>query len=85
MTRSRHPNKEVEDAVQRAEAKGWIWRKQGHWGRMYCPHADRDGCQVGVNGTPKSAEDHARQICRAVDRCSHVKPEAGKEADDEKV
>lgn len=77
-TRPRHPNKEVEEAVLYAEAKKWNWRKQGHWGRLYCPKADRDGCQVGVNGTPRDADIHARQIKRAVDRCPHQK-EAGDE------
>jgi len=73
--RSRHPNKEVEAAVASAESKGWTWRKQGHWGRLYCPHGERDGCQVGVNGTPKNPENHARQIARAIDRCPHGQEE----------
>lgn len=71
MSRPRHPDKEIEEAVAYAEALGWRWRKQGHWGRLYCAHADRSGCQVGVNGTPKDASAHARQIRRAVDRCQH--------------
>lgn len=71
--RPRHPSKEVEDAVADAESRGWTWRKQGHWGRLYCPHADRDGCQVGVSGTPKNAGNHAKQVARAVDRCPHGK------------
>lgn len=70
-TRSRHPNKEVEAAIAAAEADGWTLRKMGHWGRLFCPHANRDGCQVGVNGTPKDPENHARQIARAVARCPH--------------
>jgi len=69
--RPRHPNKEVEEAVASAESKGWTWRKLGHWGRLFCPHADRDGCQVGINGTPQNAGNHARQITRAVERCPH--------------
>lgn len=71
MTRPRHPDKDVEAAVAYAESLGWRWRPQGHWGRLYCPQADRSGCQVGVNGTPKDPGAHARQIRRAVDRCSH--------------
>jgi hypothetical protein len=43
----------------------------GHWGRLFCPHADQDGCQIGVNGTPRNADDHAKQIMRAVARCPH--------------
>lgn len=79
MSRPRHPKKEVEDAVEYAEAEGWTYRKQGHWGRLYCPHHDRDGCQLGVNGTPKNAGNHAKQIIRVVDRCPHKQGETGDE------
>lgn len=71
MSRPRHPSKEVEAAVAEAEARGWTFRPLGHWGRLFCPQADRDGCQVGVNGTPRDPEAHARQIRRAIDRCPH--------------
>ena len=71
LTRPRHPDKDIEAAVAYAEALGWTFRKQGHWGRLYCAQADRDGCQVGVNGTPRNCGDHARQIRRAIDRCPH--------------
>jgi hypothetical protein len=76
MARPRHPNKEVEAAVADAEARGWTVRMLGHWGRLFCPRAGRDGCQVGVNGTPRDADVHARQIRRAVDRCPHTTEEA---------
>jgi hypothetical protein len=69
----------VEDAVAYAEARQWTWRALGHWGRLFCPHADRGGCQVGVFSTPKNAGNHARQIIRAIERCPHAK-----EATDEK-
>ena len=75
MKRPTHPNKEVEAAIARAEARGWRWRKMGHWGRLFCAHADRDGCQFGINSTPRRPEDHARQIARAVDRCPHAREE----------
>jgi hypothetical protein len=70
-TRPKHPKKEVEAAVKFAEAEGWTFRKMGHWGRLFCPHADRDGCAQQVNGTPANAGNHAKQIMRAVDRCPH--------------
>lgn len=75
LSRSRHPNKEVEEAVSNAESKGWVFRKMGHWCRLFCVHADRDGCQVGINGTPRQPETHAKQIARAIERCPHVKEE----------
>lgn len=81
MARSRHPDKEIEEAVAYAEAKGWRVREMGHWGRLLCPHANRDGCQVGVYRTPKNSGNHARQIIRAIDRCPHVT----EEPDDEKL
>jgi hypothetical protein len=71
--RPRHPNKEIEAAVAYAEGQGWTWFKvQGHaWGKLYCPHHDRDGCIVFVWSTPRVPEHHARQIRREVDRCPH--------------
>jgi hypothetical protein len=80
LARGRHPNKEVEAAVAEAESQGWTLRKQGHWGRLYCAHADRDGCQISVNSTPRDGDVHAKQIRRAIDRCPHKE-----EADDENV
>lgn len=79
MPRSRHPDKEVEAAVAYAEEQGWTVRTLGHWGRLFCAHADRDGCQFGVNGTPRNAGAHARQIVRAVNRCPHVVREVNDE------
>ncbi|MGJ3262312.1 MAG: hypothetical protein ACFE0R_03665 [Salinarimonas sp.] len=71
LTRPRHPDKEIEAAVAYAEARGWRFRPQGHWGRLYCPHRQRDGCRVGVFGTPRDPGSHARDIKRTVDRCPH--------------
>lgn len=68
----RHPDKEVEDAVAFAECSGGKFRRQGHWGRLYCPQADRAGCQIGISGTPRNGSVHARQIRRAVRRCPHA-------------
>jgi hypothetical protein len=81
MARPDHPNKEIEAAIEYAEELGWRIRyPMGHWGRMFCKHADRDGCQFGINGTPINPETHAKQIRRAIDRCPHKE-----EANDENV
>jgi hypothetical protein len=42
VARSKHPNKEIEAAVQHAEGKGWrVTSSKGHaWGKMYCPFND---------------------------------------------
>jgi hypothetical protein len=74
MARSRHPNKEIESALQYAEAKGWriLQAKRGHnWGRMYCHHAQRDGCKVGIHSTPRDPYRHANKLRAAVDHCPH--------------
>jgi len=72
MARPRHPKKEIEDAVTYAEVRGWVVEiSNGHaWGKLYCPFRDPEGCIVSVWSTPRSAGNHARQIMRAVDRCS---------------
>lgn len=72
--RVRHPNGDIEKAVPYAEALGWTVRlsKHGHaWGRLFCPHASRDGCIVGVYSTPKNPDNHARHIRNQVDKCRH--------------
>ena len=70
-----HPNKHIREAIRYAEAKGWTVTKAGPrahlWGRLYCPRRDRSGCAKAIYSTPKVAEDHARDIRRAVDRCPH--------------
>lgn len=73
MARSRHPDKEIEEAVAYAETLGWrVVAVKGHaWGRLYCDHADREGCMISVWSTPRSAGNHARDIIRAIDRCPH--------------
>lgn len=71
--RPRHPDAEIERAVRHAEALGWrVEISRGHaWGRLYCPHATRDGCIVSVWSTPKSPGNHARHLRSVVDRCPH--------------
>ena len=76
MGRSLHPDKEIEAALQYAEASGWrIETSHGHaWGRIFCPFnnsACRSGefCIASVWSTPKDARNHARQIYRVVDKC----------------
>jgi hypothetical protein len=78
--RPKHPNKEIEAAVQYAESKGWTCKmSNGHaWGRILCPHRDRSGCMTGIWSTPKNREGHARSLIRFVDRCTHKKAKDGK-------
>jgi hypothetical protein len=70
-----HPNRYIREAIAYALNNGWMLRKSGPrahtWGLLYCPQADRTGCIRAVYSTPRSPEDHAKDIRRAVDRCPH--------------
>jgi hypothetical protein len=71
--RPRHPKKEVEDAVQEAEAAGWmVTISRGHaWGILRCPFGARGGCQMSVWSTPTVPAAHASDIRRRVAKCPH--------------
>lgn len=75
MARKKHPNKEIEAAVCFAENHDWKYRKAGSsahaWGRLSCPLNGREGCTMSIWSTPRSAENHAKQIIRNVKKCSH--------------
>jgi hypothetical protein len=73
MGRLRHPNKDIEAAVQYAEQAGWhVKMSKGHaWGRLFCASATRFGCIVSVWSTPCSPHNHARHIRKQVDSCPH--------------
>ncbi len=73
MSRPRHPKPAIERAVQYAEQQGWnVEISNGHaWGRLYCPFSTREGCIISVWSTPRSPDNHARQICKKVDLCPH--------------
>ena len=74
--RSKHPNKDIELALKYAEAKGWRYQPTGNsahaWGKILCPLASREGHSMSIWSTPKSAENHAKQIKRNVDACEHL-------------
>lgn len=80
-SRPRHPDKDIEAAIQHLETLGWTYRNVGKsshaWGRMLCPQHDSTGCQVSVWSTPKVPAMHARQLMGHGKRCAHVKKEAG--------
>ena len=74
MARSRHSKKEIEAALQYAEAHGWriVQAQRGHnWGCMYCAHSQRDGCKIGIHSTPRNPYRHAQKLKAAVDNCRH--------------
>jgi hypothetical protein len=71
VVRARHPKKQVEDALVYAESKGWTVTKRdgrGHaWGVGRCG----GDCTAWIWSTPANPDNHARQIRRAIDNCSH--------------
>jgi hypothetical protein len=78
--RSKHPIKEIEEAIQYAEEKGWTYKDSGKsshsWGRLFCPLHTREGHQMSIWSTPRNAYNHAEQIHRQVDRCLHNEEES---------
>ncbi len=75
MPRRRHPKPPVERALAAAESAGWSVEPTGaghRWGVMRCAEASRAGCQVSVWSTPRSPDNHAKQLRRALERCPHV-------------
>lgn len=73
MSRPRHPNKHIEQAVQYAVNLGWRCEiSNGHaWGKLLCPEQSREGCTVHVYSTPRNCENHARHLRREIDLCPH--------------
>jgi hypothetical protein len=75
--RRRHPDREIENALQFAELNGWRVVPGGShaWGRMYCPTLS-DTCRCGafcitsVWSTPRNAGGHSRFLRRVVLNCS---------------
>ena len=77
--RNKHPNKEIEVAIQYAEKLGWEYRDSGNsshaWGRLFCPLHTRDGHQISIYTTPKNPTNFARLIRLRVDKCEHNEEE----------
>lgn len=79
MARGVHPKKEVRKAVKELMAAGWtieIASGRGHrWGTATCPHQHRDdsgrtvGCAQVIYGTPRSQDNHAGRLRRALREC----------------
>jgi len=67
-----HPNKHIREALNDAEARGWVIRKAGPrahaWGVIYCSFGHRE-CWMSIYSTPKNPENHARHIKRTINRC----------------
>jgi len=78
MARKKHPDKELEEALQYAEKNGWLVEIGGShaWGKIYCPYNDKECrcgefCIASISSSPRNAGNHARQIKRLVDNCKN--------------
>lgn len=73
----KHPNKEIQQAIDIAIENGWRFVKTGKsshaFCRLYCSDGSRDGCVMSVWSTPRSTQNHANQILRVIEKCNHRK------------
>jgi hypothetical protein len=81
--RTRHPKKEVEEALRHTEDAGLRVEVGGShaWGKMYCPYNDSECrcgefCITSIWSTPRNPGNHSRQLKRVVDNCTRRKQEA---------
>jgi hypothetical protein len=66
---SDHPDHEIRKLLKRLVQQRWTLRKEGHWGRLYCP-CDDGGCTtIPVGGSPKNPGNTAKHIARLAKRC----------------
>ena len=79
MSRSRHPNSEIENTLKYVESCNWkVEQARGSahaWGQMYCPRNDktcRNGiyCITSIWSTPRNPGNHAKKLKRVVDGCA---------------
>jgi hypothetical protein len=77
MARARHPKKEIEAAIQYAEASGWRVAVGGShaWGKLYCPYNEAECrcgqfCITSIWSTPRNPGNYARKLRRVVDNCA---------------
>ncbi len=77
--RKRHPHKEIEAAIQYAEALGWSYQASGSsshaWGKLFCPLHTREGHHLSIYATPQSPSHYAHLIRQRIDKCKHEKEE----------
>lgn len=79
IKRKKHPNKEIEKAIQYAEKRGWEYRESGNsshtWGKLHCPLHTREGHHMSIYTTPKNPTNYAKLIYQRVDKCEHNEKE----------
>lgn len=70
-----HGGKDARRALAQARSLGWSFRKEGHFGRIRCPHLSHDGgCELAIWGTSKdkSGSVTARKIQQKLRACEKL-------------
>lgn len=77
--RNRHPDKDIEAAIQYAENLGWIYHPSGNsshaWGKLHCPLHTREGHHISIYTTPRNPANYAKLIRQRVNKCEHSNEE----------
>jgi hypothetical protein len=71
---SEHTKKDVRRVLEKWVARGWTLRKDGHWGKLYCP-CKAKCTAIPISGSPENQGSHARRVDRLASRCP-LPPEA---------
>lgn len=72
---AKHPNKHIQAALEYAQRHGWQVVSSGKSAHSFCRlrclqgHSEH---QMSVWSTPKSPENHAKQIIRKVNECQEL-------------
>ncbi|HQZ32212.1 MAG TPA: hypothetical protein PLG89_10165 [Arenimonas sp.] len=90
MPRRKHPQPDIDAAIQYARARGWKIALGGAhaWGRMFCPYND-DACRCGefcitsIWSTPRNPGNHGKQLRRVVDNCARERARHGRQSQGE--
>lgn len=64
-----HPDGEIRDVLQGLVAADWSLRKEGHWGRLYCPCEGAHCLAIPVPGTVRNPGRAARNLARRAELC----------------
>ena len=68
----KHPNKQLREAIKHAMANGWEIAEAGKSAHAFCRVRCAGGHtehQMSIWSTPKSPENHAKQILHKVQQC----------------
>jgi hypothetical protein len=66
---SAHPDPGVRKALKKLVREGWTLRREGHWGRLYCPCRGGGCTTIPVGGTPRNPANEVKKITKLADRC----------------